>query len=572
MSRNACSSMLLCLLLALGVSACGGDEPDGHEGHDMESGDPIQEGSQDGASGEMSSDDPYANLLTLPEQDYPPAVEESLTTALAAYAEVSDLLTRDTIDGLAPRASRLARALSLAADAAETSSPQAANLMDEAARTATSLERAGDLETARGAFAELNRALLPIVGADPELAERWTVFECPMTDGFGRWMQAGDESQDLENPFMGQEMLICGGALPWEDAAPARPPATMEEAEDHARFAHGGADPDEIAYYTCSMHPSVRSNDPGQCPICNMALTPVTREEIESGVVIVDAARRQMIGVKTGRVERRSVPVTVRAVGEVVMDETRLADVSVKYKGWIGRLNVDETGQAVRRGQTLFTLYSPELYAAQEEYLAALESQGAARGTGAPDRADYLVNAARKRLRLWDLSEAQIDRLAETGEPIEYIPILSPAAGYVVEKNVVAGAVRRARGAALPDRRPRPGVGRGGGLRVGAGAGGGGADGHRQLPLPAGPDPSGTGHLRHALPGRRHPHRQGADRARQPGPPDQAGHVRQRPPGAHRRVGAGGAGRRGALRRGAGVRLPRPGGGAPAAEAGGHGP
>jgi Cu(I)/Ag(I) efflux system membrane fusion protein len=166
----------------------------------------------------------------------------------------------------------------------------------------------------------------------------------------------------------------------------------------------------------------------------------VTRAEVESGVVIVDAARRQKIGVRIGRVERRSVPVTIRAVGDVVVDETRLADVSVKYRGWIGRLEVDETGLAVRRGQTLFTLYSPELYAAQEEYLAALGSQRTARGTGAPDRADYLVNASRKRLRLWDLTEAQIDRLAETGEPIEYIPIVSPASGYVVEKNVVAGA------------------------------------------------------------------------------------------------------------------------------------
>jgi Cu(I)/Ag(I) efflux system membrane fusion protein len=431
-SRPA-AAWALSLFAILGLLACGGN---GEESAGPETEESAAE------TGAASPADPYANVRGLPEQHYPPAVVEPLTTALATYAEVSDLLSEDRIDGLPARAARLRRALELAADGAGADLGAAASLMDEAARTAGSLERAGDLETARGAFAELNRALLPVVGADPDLAAGWTVYECPMTEGFGRWMQAGDGSEDLENPFMGQEMLVCGGALPWEDAAPAVAPVSAEEAADHARFAHGDTAVDEgdIAYYTCSMHPSVRSQDPGKCPICSMTLIPVTRAEVESGVVIVDAARRQKIGVRIGRVERRSVPVTIRAVGDVVVDETRLADVSVKYRGWIGRLEVDETGQAVRRGQTLFTLYSPELYAAQEEYLAALGSQRTARGTGAPDRADYLVNASRKRLRLWDLTEAQIDRLAESGEPIEYIPIVSPASGYVVEKNVVAGA------------------------------------------------------------------------------------------------------------------------------------
>jgi Cu(I)/Ag(I) efflux system membrane fusion protein len=139
-------------------------------------------------------------------------------------------------------------------------------------------------------------------------------------------------------------------------------------------------------------------------------------------------------------VERRELRTEVRAVGKVTYDETRLADVNVKYRGWIGRLHVDEPGQAVRRGQPLFTLYSPELYSAQQEYLTALESQRTARTSAAPQRADYLVQAARERLRLWDLSAGQIDRLAATGEAIEQIPILSPVSGFVVEKNVVEGA------------------------------------------------------------------------------------------------------------------------------------
>ncbi|HXT22240.1 MAG TPA: efflux RND transporter periplasmic adaptor subunit, partial [Thermoanaerobaculia bacterium] len=158
------------------------------------------------------------------------------------------------------------------------------------------------------------------------------------------------------------------------------------------------------------------------------------------GVVRMDAARRQAIGVTTALVARKVLVVPVRAVGKVVFDETKLTDVTVKYEGFIGRLYVDRPGQPVRRGQPLFTLYSPQLYAAQQEFLIALGSQRAARQTGAPDRADYLVNAARQRLRLWDLTAAQIDRLAKTGKPLEEIPILSPASGYVVEKDVVAGA------------------------------------------------------------------------------------------------------------------------------------
>jgi Cu(I)/Ag(I) efflux system membrane fusion protein len=158
-----------------------------------------------------------------------------------------------------------------------------------------------------------------------------------------------------------------------------------------------------------------------------------------SSAVRIDAERRQAIGVVTQVVRPQPVAVPVRAVGKVVFDETKLTDVSVKYRGWIGKLYVDQPGQAVRRGQPLFTLYSPELYAAQQEYLIALRSQREARATGAPERADYLVTASRQRLRLWDLQPAQIDRLARTGRPVEEIPILAPASGYVVEKNVVAG-------------------------------------------------------------------------------------------------------------------------------------
>jgi membrane fusion protein, copper/silver efflux system len=130
----------------------------------------------------------------------------------------------------------------------------------------------------------------------------------------------------------------------------------------------------------------------------------------------------------------------LRAVGRIAYDETGLADVSAKVGGWIVTLYADATGMKVNRGAPLFTLYSPDLYSAQEEYLTALKSQTAARQSPAPDRADYLVEAARNRLRLLDVSEKQLQQIAALGKPIKDLPFLSPVTGYIIEKNVVAGA------------------------------------------------------------------------------------------------------------------------------------
>jgi len=211
--------------------------------------------------------------------------------------------------------------------------------------------------------------------------------------------------------------------------------------EHDAHVASSGVTESEVAYYTCPMHPSVRSAVPGACPICGMDLVAVGQEELETGTIHIDAERRRAIGVETAIVEPRAMSVTVRAVGKVRFDETQLSDVTLKYRGWIGELHVDRPGQSVKKGEPLFTLYSPELYSAQQEYLSALESQTAARSTSAPERANYLVEAAAQRLHFWDLEPWQIKNLATTREALEYIPILAPASGFVAEKNVVSGSV-----------------------------------------------------------------------------------------------------------------------------------
>jgi Cu(I)/Ag(I) efflux system membrane fusion protein len=197
---------------------------------------------------------------------------------------------------------------------------------------------------------------------------------------------------------------------------------------------------DEIDHYTCSMHPSVRQKAPGNCPICGMKLIPVTKAQTAQGVVTIDEARRQLIGVRTGLVVEAPMQRTLRAVGRVTYDESKLTDVTLKVRGFITKLLVSRTGERVSQGQILFQLYSPELFQAEQDYLlATATATGSAATTGAP-RGEMLERAARQRLHLLGLSDAQLDTLAKKGAPSESIAFPSPASGYVLEKDVVEGA------------------------------------------------------------------------------------------------------------------------------------
>jgi Cu(I)/Ag(I) efflux system membrane fusion protein len=173
-----------------------------------------------------------------------------------------------------------------------------------------------------------------------------------------------------------------------------------------------------------------------------MDLVSVTTEQQHEGVVLIDEARRQLIGVRSEPVVLAPMREDIRAVGHVTYDESSLADVNLKVHGWITKLYVNQTGQRVTRGQTLLSLYSPELYEAEQDFLLA--AQGAAAPTlsagGGPNRVETLARAARQRLHLLGLEEAQIDELARRGAPAESVPITAPASGYVIEKNVVEGA------------------------------------------------------------------------------------------------------------------------------------
>jgi Cu(I)/Ag(I) efflux system membrane fusion protein len=219
-------------------------------------------------------------------------------------------------------------------------------------------------------------------------------------------------------------------------------PEAMPRAAGTSATGASSANPGGIDHYTCSMHPSVKQRTPGKCPICGMDLIPVTKEQQEQGVVMIDEARRQLIGVRTGVVIQGPMQRTFRAVGHITYDESAITDVNLKVRGWITKLFVSQTGQHVNRGQPLFLLYSPDLYSAEQDFLLANQgNQVAATGAGATSsRMEMLSRAARQRLHLLGLSEGQIDELAKKGVPSENIAIPSPASGFVIEKNVVDGA------------------------------------------------------------------------------------------------------------------------------------
>jgi Cu(I)/Ag(I) efflux system membrane fusion protein len=166
----------------------------------------------------------------------------------------------------------------------------------------------------------------------------------------------------------------------------------------------------------------------------------------ETPTVEIPADRQSLIGMKSVAVAVRPLSRTIRTVGRVEYDERRFRTVNAKFEGWIEKLYVDYTGHPVKKGEPLADLYSPELLATQREYLQLLKwsrepKPDAASVTDkmvARDAAS-LAAAARERLKLWDISEEQIRRIGETGEPIRTLTLYSPVDGHVVQKMAVQG-------------------------------------------------------------------------------------------------------------------------------------
>ncbi|UCE02354.1 MAG: efflux RND transporter periplasmic adaptor subunit [Candidatus Latescibacterota bacterium] len=200
----------------------------------------------------------------------------------------------------------------------------------------------------------------------------------------------------------------------------------------------------EATLWTCSMHPQIQLPKPGQCPICAMDLIPLEAPDptdVPRQLVMTEAARR-LAEIRTVVVGHHQPETTIRMTGKVEYDETRVVHVTARVPGRLDRLYVDYTGIRVRRGDHMVDLYSPDLLAAQQELL---EAQRAVERLAQSDLAVMqqtsraTLDAARDKLRLWGLTDAQIAEIEERGKPTDHVTIYAPIGGIVIEKPVAEG-------------------------------------------------------------------------------------------------------------------------------------
>lgn len=193
--------------------------------------------------------------------------------------------------------------------------------------------------------------------------------------------------------------------------------------------------------------PAAHGAAPGQPPMAGMPAGGAPQKPGEPtptprGDVTIDPRRQQLIGVRTAPVTREPMQHALRTVGVVRYNETSLADINLRLEGWIRDLHVDYTGQPVQKGQPLFTLYSPDLLATQQEYLLALKTRDHVKTSviaDARERAEQLVASARQRLVLWNLPEEEIRALEEKRQAPDVVTFRSPVSGFVIEKTALQG-------------------------------------------------------------------------------------------------------------------------------------
>ena len=206
--------------------------------------------------------------------------------------------------------------------------------------------------------------------------------------------------------------------------------ASQDTHADHSGHSHVQ---DENGVWTCSMHPQIRQDKPGKCPICAMDLIPL--RQTSGGGEMVDPSDLQMseeavalADVQTSRASREKPVKNLRLYGKIMPDERSLQTQTAHVGGRIEKLNVDFTGETVRAGQTLATLYSPDLFTAQQELLEAVKMQQPA-----------LIQAAREKLRLWKMTDAQITALESSGTTSPLTEIKANVSGIVLAKRVSEG-------------------------------------------------------------------------------------------------------------------------------------
>jgi len=190
------------------------------------------------------------------------------------------------------------------------------------------------------------------------------------------------------------------------------------------------------AYAQGHQHPPAKEK--GQPPAAPQAAKPAPAPTVE-----IPTDKQKLIGLKTAVVGLQSLTKTIRTVGRIENDERKQAFINAKVEGWIEKLYINATGVTIKEGQPVAEIYSPELLATQQEFLNVLRWKKSLKeeGFGAllAQDAEAILGAARQRLRLWDISEAQIRRIEETGQPIKALTLYSPVSGQVMQKMAVQG-------------------------------------------------------------------------------------------------------------------------------------
>ena len=233
-------------------------------------------------------------------------------------------------------------------------------------------------------------------------------------------MMAGETNSAPAKDSMGMDMVPVYG----DEGSGAKTGASAKTGERKIKYYKSTMTPGEIS-------PTPRKDNMG------MDMVPVYEDEAaaaESSTIAIDPVTTQNMGIRTAIVTRGPLRREIRTVGVIDYNETKLADVTTKFKGWIEKLYVNATGQLVMKGDPLFEIYSPELYSAQIEYLLATDPSNKS-GTGS----DSLKISALTKLKFFDISDEQIAELEKTRKATKTLQIVAPQDGFVVEKMVVQG-------------------------------------------------------------------------------------------------------------------------------------
>lgn len=211
--------------------------------------------------------------------------------------------------------------------------------------------------------------------------------------------------------------------------------ACGNEEEEHQGHEDG-------SYYTCPMHPSVKSATPGSCPVCNMSLikvegTHANHEEQKGNTIIINLEQQRLAGIAFDKVSYRTILPSSAMLGTVSIDQERVSSVSSRVSGRIEKLHFTTSGQQIRKGDPIYEIYSEQLTADQKELLALLDQK---ESNEASDFIDRLISASRKKLQLWGMTSTQLKALENRKEVQETVTFYAPTSGYVTNVRVKEGA------------------------------------------------------------------------------------------------------------------------------------